>query len=149
MWTISTLSSNAPHRARTPCRLARRTPGSALGDTPTLTAIVGTNDGFDITLNDPEGNKVSRILPGTYTIVVDDCSTIHNFHLASNSDPTVDRTDLEFVGKHNYGHVSQPHLVCLRVRAALADHECGFVWLPTRPSHLLPHHLHPNRGSRS
>ena len=95
-------------------------PGSALGDTPTLTAIVGTNDGFDITLNDPEGKKVSRILPGTYTIVVDDRSTIHNFHLASNSDPTVDfRTDLEFVGKQSftvtflnhttYAYACEPH----------------------------------------
>ena len=38
-------------------------------DTPTLTAIVGTNDGFTITLNDASGKKVSRIAPGTYTVL--------------------------------------------------------------------------------
>jgi plastocyanin len=89
-------------------------------DPPTLTAIVGTNDGFTITLNDASGNKVSRLLPGTYTVVVDDRSMIHNFHLASNDDRTVDfRTELEFVGQqsftvtfknHNtYAYACEPH----------------------------------------
>jgi hypothetical protein len=94
--------------------------GSAQADTPTLTAIVGTSDGFDITLQDGDGKKVSRLLPGTYTVVVDDRSTIHNFHLASNGDPTVDfRTDLEFVGQQSftvtfrnhtqYAYACEPH----------------------------------------
>jgi len=62
--------------------------GSARGaaDPVVLTAIVGTNDGFNITLNGPDGKKVQRLLPGTYTVVVDDRSAIHNFHLASNDD---------------------------------------------------------------
>ena len=95
-------------------------PGSALGDNPTLTGIVGTNDAFEITLNDASGTKVSRIQPGTYTIVVEDRSTIHNFHLASNTDPSVDfRTDLEFVGTQTftvtfrnhttYAYACEPH----------------------------------------
>ena len=95
-------------------------PGSALGDNPTLTGIVGVNDAYDITLNDASGTKLSRILPGTYTIVVRDESKIHNFHLASNSDPTVDfRTDLEFVGTQTftvtflnhttYAYACEPH----------------------------------------
>jgi hypothetical protein len=47
--------------------------GSALADAPpTLSAIVGTNDGYNITLNDASGNKLSRLVPGTYTVVVDD-----------------------------------------------------------------------------
>ena len=95
--------------------------GSALAESPTtLTAIVGTNDGFNITLNDAAGQKVSRILPGTYTVVVDDRSRIHNFHLASNDDPTVDfRTDLDFVGQksftvtfkndNGYAYACEPH----------------------------------------
>src|SRR3954462_15214129 len=94
--------------------------GSAGADMPTLTAIVGTNDGFNITLNDASGKKISRLLPGTYTVVVDDRSTIHNFHLASNGDPTVDfRTDLEFVGQKSftvtfrnnteYAYACEPH----------------------------------------
>ena len=93
---------------------------SARADDPVLTAIVGTNDGFTITLNDASGKKISRLLPGTYTVVVDDRSTIHNFHLASNDDPTVNfRTDLEFVGQqsftvtfknHNqYAYACEPH----------------------------------------
>jgi plastocyanin len=95
-------------------------PGSALGDNPTLTAIVGTNDAFDITLNDASGTKVSRIQPGTYTVVVEDRSAIHNFHLASNTDATVDfRTDLEFIGTQaftvtfrnntTYAYACEPH----------------------------------------
>jgi copper binding plastocyanin/azurin family protein len=94
--------------------------GSAHADPPTLTAIVGTNDGFNITLNDASGKKVAFLAPGTYTVVVDDRSAIHNFHLASNDDPTVDfRTDVEFVGQKTftvtfrnhtrYAYACEPH----------------------------------------
>jgi hypothetical protein len=73
------------------------------GGPTTLNAIVGTNDGFNITLNDANGEKVSLLSPGTYTVVVDDRPTIHNFHLASNDDPTVDfRTELAFVGQESF-----------------------------------------------
>jgi len=76
-----------------------------------LEAIVGTNDGFDITLNDANGNKVTRLAPGTYTIVVHDRSALHNFHLASNTDPTVDfRTGLEFVGDQTFTVTFKPGL---------------------------------------
>ena len=84
------------------------TRGSADGN---LEAIVGTNDGFDITLNDSNGNKVVRLAPGTYTIVVHDRSALHNFHLASNTDPTVDfRTGLEFVGDQTFTVTFKPGL---------------------------------------
>jgi Copper binding proteins, plastocyanin/azurin family len=88
-------------------------PGSAIADDPpTLTAIVGIDDGFNITLNDASGETVTRLLPGTYAVVVDDRSTIHNFHLASNVDTTVDfRTDLEFVGKQSFTVTFQNHTV--------------------------------------
>jgi plastocyanin len=93
---------------------------SRAADAATLTAIVGTNDGFNITLNDASGQKVSRLLPGTYTVVVDDRSAIHNFHLASNDDPTVNfRTDVAFVGQMTftvtfrnetvYAYACEPH----------------------------------------
>jgi plastocyanin len=95
-------------------------PGSAHGGNPTLTAIVGTNDGFDITLNEATGRKVALLMPGTYTVVVQDRSRLHNFHLASNDDPTVDfRTELEFVGEQSftvtfrnntrYAYACEPH----------------------------------------
>jgi plastocyanin len=76
-----------------------------------LEAIVGTNDGFDIALNDASGNKVARLAPGTYTIVVHDRSALHNFHLASNTDPSVDfRTGLDFVGDQTFTVTFKPGL---------------------------------------
>lgn len=89
-------------------------------DNPTLIATVGTNDSFDIGLADANGAPVVRIPPGTYTIVVRDRSTLHNYHLASNEDPTVDfRTELDFVGEMSftvtlkegvrYAYACEPH----------------------------------------
>jgi hypothetical protein len=87
---------------------------------PLLVATVGTNDGFNIGLADASGTKVSWIAPGTYDVLVRDQSRLHNFHLASNSDPTVDfRTDLDFVGEMTftvtfrnetrYAYACEPH----------------------------------------
>ena len=86
--------------------------GAARSDAnPVLDAIVGTNDGFDITLHDAAGKKVSVLEPGTYTIVVHDRSAIHNFHLASNDDPTVDfRTDVPFIGDMTFTAAFKPGL---------------------------------------
>src|SRR5215218_6853300 len=89
-------------------------------DNPTLIATVGTNDGFDIGLADANGAPVVRIPPGTYTIVVRDRSTLHNYHLASNEDPSVNfRTELDFVGEMSftvtlkggvrYAYACEPH----------------------------------------
>jgi plastocyanin len=87
---------------------------------PILFATVGTNDGFDIDLADANAVHVSRLTPGTYDIVVRDRSRLHNFHLASNDDPTVDfRTELDFVGETTftvtfrdetrYAYACEPH----------------------------------------
>jgi Copper binding proteins, plastocyanin/azurin family len=87
---------------------------------PLLIGTVGTNDGFNIGLTDANGTKVSWIAPGTYDVVVRDQSRLHNFHLASNSDPTVDfRTELDFVGEMTftvtfrdetrYAYACEPH----------------------------------------
>jgi plastocyanin len=76
---------------------------------PTLFAFVGTNDGFDIGVADANGNAVTRVEPGTYTFVVRDRSTQHNFHFASNEDRTVDfRTELAFVGEQSFTVTLQP-----------------------------------------
>ena len=86
----------------------------------TLIAFVGTNDGFDIGVTDASGAPVTRVTPGTYTFVVRDRSTIHNFHFASNEDRTVDfRTELGFVGEQSftvtlqadteYAYACEPH----------------------------------------
>jgi hypothetical protein len=49
-----------------------------------LVATVGdpaVPDAYRITLRDADGNPVSHVDPGTYTINVRDYATIHNFHL--------------------------------------------------------------------
>jgi hypothetical protein len=94
--------------------------GRAGADGELLIATVGTNDGFDIALRFPDGRMVEELVPGTYTVRVRDLSRLHNFHLASNSDPTVDfRTELEFVGEQDftvtfkngirYAYACEPH----------------------------------------
>lgn len=75
----------------------------------TLFPFVGTNDGFDIGITDANGNAVTRVEPGTYTFVVRDRSTQHNFHFASNEDRTVDfRTELAFVGEQSFTVTLRP-----------------------------------------
>jgi hypothetical protein len=94
--------------------------GRAGAEGELLIATVGTNDGFDIALRHQDGRLVDELLPGTYTVRVRDLSRLHNFHLASNGDPTVDfRTELEFVGEQDftvtfkngirYAYACEPH----------------------------------------
>jgi plastocyanin len=54
-------------------------PGSAAAESPTLKGTVGP--GFTITLQNADGSLVTHLDPGTYTIVVDDRATVHDFHL--------------------------------------------------------------------
>ena len=79
--------------------LATAAPGSVRAETPVLNGVVGdpaVPDAFKINLTDATGHKVSQIAPGTYTIVVKDYSTIHNFHLFG---PGVDQsTDIAGTG---------------------------------------------------
>jgi hypothetical protein len=113
-------------------------------DPPVLTAIVGTGDGFNITLNDASGQKIARLLPGTYTVVVDDRSTIHNFHLASNFDSTVDfRTELAFVGQQSftvtfrnhteYAYACEPHWQVMNGRFTTTSAGGGTTTTPPPP----------------
>jgi hypothetical protein len=93
---------------------------AAHADNPVLVGTVGLNDSFTIDLKDAAGKHVNDLAPGTYTIVVHDYSAIHNFHLASNTDPTVDfKTGIEFVGDetftvtfedgNRYAYACEPH----------------------------------------
>jgi plastocyanin len=45
----------------------------------TLEGTVGP--GFDISLTTEDGQEVGTLSPGTYTLEVEDLSSIHNFHL--------------------------------------------------------------------
>jgi hypothetical protein len=72
--------------------------GSAAADTSQLTGVVGP--GFNISLQDGSGARVTNLAPGTYTLTVQDKSDIHNFHLAG---PGVDvATDIDFVGTQTF-----------------------------------------------
>ena len=74
--------------------------GAARADNPVLTGDVGAGDSFTITLKDSSGTKVTRLDPGTYTLVVHDHSTIHNFHL---SGPGVDAsTTVDQIADKNF-----------------------------------------------
>jgi hypothetical protein len=67
---------------------------------PVLTADVGLNDSFNISLSDAGGAKVTHLDPGSYTLVVHDRSSFHNFHL---SGPGVDvGTDPDFIGDRSF-----------------------------------------------
>jgi len=58
--------------------------GGASGTThPMLVAKVGLHDAYRISLARPSGRRVRTLRRGTYTIVVHDYSTIHNFALGS------------------------------------------------------------------
>jgi plastocyanin len=61
---------------------------------PMLFGEVGPE--FEISLRDAQGNRVTKIDPGTYTIQVEDKADFHSFHLEG---PGVDeRTDVTFTG---------------------------------------------------
>jgi plastocyanin len=55
--------------------------GGARADSPTLTGDVGNGDSFTISMHNADGSAVRNLDPGTYTLVVHDHSSIHNFHL--------------------------------------------------------------------
>jgi hypothetical protein len=69
-------------------------PGGAQPAQNTLSGIVGP--GFNITLNDENGNRVTHLDVGTYTITVRDQSDMHNFDLRGTG--VSQQTDIEFAG---------------------------------------------------
>jgi hypothetical protein len=69
--------------------------GRARAENPGLVADVGLGDSYAISLEDASGATVKHLDPGTYTLVVRDHSSLHNFHLDG---PGVDvSTDVESV----------------------------------------------------
>jgi plastocyanin len=86
---------------------------------PKLVGIVGPDT--TITLRDAQGNRVTRLDPGTYEIEVEDLATEHNFHLQG---PGVNRlTTVEGLGTETwtvtftegtYTYVCDPHAFSMR-----------------------------------
>jgi hypothetical protein len=82
------------------CALLAGAAGSARADNPVLTGDVGAADAYTITLMDASGGAVKHLDPGTYTLVVRDHSTFHNFHF---SGPGVDvMSDVDAVGDKTF-----------------------------------------------
>jgi plastocyanin len=74
--------------------------GPANAADPVLTGDVGAGDAFSITLKDDSGAAVTHLAVGTYTLVVHDRSTFHNFRL---SGPGVDvATPIESTGDSTF-----------------------------------------------
>jgi hypothetical protein len=75
--------------------------GAARGDSGTLTGTVGTNDAFSISLLGPSGSPVRNLDPGTYTLLLHDRSSIHNFHLSGPGGVDVS-TDIDAIGDKTF-----------------------------------------------
>ena len=82
------------------CGLLAGSAGAARADNPVLTGDVGSNDSFSIGLSDATGAPVSHLDPGTYTLLVHDHSSFHNFHF---SGPGVDvSSDVDGIGDKTF-----------------------------------------------
>lgn len=70
---------------------------AAQAENPVLVASVGVGDGFNISLADASGTRVTHLDAGTYTIQVHDMSEIHDFHLfgpgVDKATPVGDKVD--------------------------------------------------------
>jgi plastocyanin len=93
----------------------------AQADNPKLVALVGTNDGFVISLRDANGNAVTQLAPGTYDIAVSDRSEAHNFHLKGPgvdlSTPVGERQETTWtvtIGDGRYTYVCDAHASQMR-----------------------------------
>ena len=84
---------------------------------PQLVGTVGP--GFTISLADAQGNRVTHVDPGTYTLLVHDKSAEHDFHIFGPGGVDVVVTSVEFVGDAtvtltlvdgNYQYQCDPHV---------------------------------------
>jgi hypothetical protein len=90
---------------------------------PSATKLIGTDGpGFVITLKNARGVRVTRLRHGTYTIVVRDRSSIHNFHLRGPG-AVNKKTTVGFVGTRTwtvrlvagtYRYICDPHAASMR-----------------------------------
>lgn len=74
---------------------------AARGDAGTLTGTVGTGDAFTIGLVGPSGSPVTHLDPGTYTLLVHDRSSLHDFHLSGPGGVDVS-TDVDGIGDKTF-----------------------------------------------
>jgi plastocyanin len=74
--------------------------GAARADNPVLTGDVGQADGFTLTLKDSTGALVKHLDAGTYTLVVHDHSSFHNFDFSGPGAAV--STDVDFIGDKTF-----------------------------------------------
>ena len=65
---------------------------------PKLTGVVGKNDAYRISLADAKGKAVKTLKAGTYTFVIHDDSSIHNYELDGPHGKSWTFTSIGFVG---------------------------------------------------
>jgi len=75
--------------------------GTARAADSVVTGEVGIQDGFTITLTDQNGARVTHLDTGTYTLLVHDHSSFHNFHLSGPGNVDV-QTPVDFVGDQTF-----------------------------------------------
>jgi len=81
--------------------------------TTTTTPAVGSmlqgsvGPGFEISLSTQDGQAVTTLAPGKYTLDVDDMASIHNFHLTGPGDVDVS-TDVSGEGSETFEVVLEP-----------------------------------------
>jgi hypothetical protein len=82
--------------------IALATPSLAWADAR-LIASVGLHNAFTISMSTPNGKAVRSIPAGTYTIIVHDYSSIHDFALGSQTENRrLFTTGVRFVGTRTY-----------------------------------------------
>jgi plastocyanin len=84
---------------------------------PKLLGVVGKNDAFKISLTS-NGKSVKTLKAGTYTVVIQDDSTIHNYEIDGPNGKSWDLTSVGFkgtktftlkLGKGKYSAFCEPH----------------------------------------
>src|SRR3954470_9022162 len=84
---------------------------------PKLLGVVGKNDAFKISLTS-KGKSVKTLKAGTYTVVIEDDSTIHNYEIDGPKGKSWDITSVGFQGtkpitrklpKGKYKAFCEPH----------------------------------------
>ena len=69
---------------------------------PLLVGTVGKNDAFKITLANASGKVVKTLKPGTYSLVVHDDSTLHNYELDGPHGKSWTFTSVPFKGTKTF-----------------------------------------------
>jgi hypothetical protein len=110
---------------------------------PVLTGDVGAGDAFTITLKDAAGGAVTHLDPGTYTLVVHDRSSFHNFRLsgpgvdaASDIDGVGDKTFTVTLSDGTYFFQCDPHSAQMRGRFTVGT--VATTPTPTTPTPTTP-----------